>query len=266
MGQLVERYVINADVLEQLLRQSQPQWMTYGATLTGDRQRMGALAAEVAAYRKSMAQALQTWLEQQGAAGCKGDWNGWAACRWLFCAAVRWRKANWSGCFCPYCSNGPCSSYRRKFRYRKSFLFSSFGRGLQGWLRKQPLPDLVSLCQAALHSDGSFQQMLSAQQNQALQRHIQSCAEGWLAQENHSTELADWLAGLLEEQRFKAMAGPTWRWAHSAKSVQPVPTGGTNLTVNAAGTTGSHYGSRTAGYFESAGADAANGLQHAGRR
>lgn len=203
MGQLVERYVINADVLEQLLRQSQPQWMTYGATLTGDRQRMGALAAEVAAYRKSMAQALQTWLEQQGAAGCKRGLERLGGMPLAFLCGSPLEEGQLERLLLPVLQQWAVQQLQAEIPLSKIVSFQQLWQGLQGWLRKQPLPDLVSLCQAALHSDGSFQQMLSAQQNQALQRHIQSCAEGWLAQENHSTELADWLAGLLEEQRFK---------------------------------------------------------------
>lgn len=203
MGQLVERYVINADVLEQMLRQGQPQWMAYGATLTENRQLMGALAAEATTYRKSMAQALQKWLERQGTAGCKTVLERLGGMPLAFLCSSSLEEGRLEQLLFPALQQWALQQLQAEIPLSKIISYQQFWHWLHSWLSKQPMPDLASLCQAVLHSDASFQQMLSAQQNRALQQHIQSCAEGWLAQEIHRAELADWLAGILEAKRFK---------------------------------------------------------------
>ncbi len=203
MGHLVERYVINGDVLGQLLQQGRPQWMAYGAALAGNRQQMGALAAEMAAYRKPMIQALQRWLERQGTTGCKAILERLGGMPLAFLCGSSQEEGRLERQLLPAVQQWATQQLQAEIPLSKIISFQQLWPSLQDWLSKQPLPDLTSLCQTGLQSGASFQQMLSAQQNQALQRHIQSCAEDWLAQERHSVELAGWLAGFLDEKRFQ---------------------------------------------------------------
>jgi len=71
MGQLVERYVINDQVLRQLLQENEPQWMQQALQLAMEKQWLRQSTSMLVGQRKQLAQIMLRWLIEHGSQSCQ---------------------------------------------------------------------------------------------------------------------------------------------------------------------------------------------------
>ena len=203
MGNLVDRYVINEDVLRQLLMQSRPQWSAYAMGLAAAEDQFRQLAAEIAAHRQQMAAYLWRWLEQQGPKTCnhwleklggmpfaflqRSQQKGILQLETVLSAAEGWLN----------------QQLHRDLPLRQLLSAEQLWTLLETGLTEQAIPDLPRLGRTLLYQQQSLEQLIGAEPCSVLADTVQTGVVQWLAEPLHHRLMARQCSRVLTAERIR---------------------------------------------------------------
>lgn len=204
MGRMVDTYVINETILQELLRQNRPQWSHLAAQLAADQALLNRGAALVTAQRKAIVETGLRWLKQNGAAQTEQILSRIGGMPLAFLSA-----GGQSGLTLPYHRllqqlEGWLNEQLRQEKPLPELLSDEqIWRWLHGWAVKQSVPDLTTMARQLLHSDKPLADFLTAEQQAQLLEGAGKGAEHWLMQPAHQKGLASQLGIVFTPQRVK---------------------------------------------------------------
>ena len=204
MGHMVDTYVINETILQELLRQNQPQWRKLAAQLAADKGLMNRGAAMVTAQREIMVEKALQWLQANGTVQTKQTLDKLGGMPLAFLNA-----GGQSGLNLPYpavlqqLESWLNNQLRQDIPLQKLVSDEQIWQWLRSWAVAQSMPDLAALVRQFLHSDKPMGELLTAEQRRQLQDNVAQRAEQWMMQPAHRDGLAAQLSAVFTPQRLK---------------------------------------------------------------
>lgn len=204
MGQMVDRYVINDDVLKGLLEQNQHRWLQVGTAFAGDQQRMAYLSAILSANRKKLADLLIQQVDQCNAVDRKQAISSFGSMPLVFLHAnAPDREVHFYTQVLKKLEQQVNLQLQQTIPLQNIVSAEQLWQGASQWISTQPVPDLVHLVHQLLQTEKSLEQLVPVKQQQEWQLQLQHGVASWLEQQQNCADLARQLGKLLPEDRLK---------------------------------------------------------------
>ncbi len=203
MGNLVDRYVINETVLQELLQKLEPQLHTYSNAMAEDEHAMQLLAGEVASRRKDIAQMLLQWLTQNGAQFCHTELQKLGGMPLTFLCGSQLERVQLGQHLLPLAEQWLNQSLHSHIKLKQIVSSQQVWQMMQRMIAGQPLPDITAWGQQVLQTEKTLLQAVGDETMQSLQKTVQKKLGVWLTDAEHRNQLAETFCRKVSAERLQ---------------------------------------------------------------
>ena len=218
MGQMVDRYVINEAVLQQLLEQSKPKWLAYSTSLAADTNKLEQGVALLVQQRSHFTQYLLSRLEQSGLKQSQQWLESLGSMPLAFLQnvsvngnAVRQER------LLQWLQTWGNEKLRQDIALTDIFSGQQLWQQLLTWLSEQPVLDLSAMAERFCQREQSLARWMSQQEQEQLIYGAEQQVQQWMAQKGHQQNAAVMLGSVMQPERIRQ-----WLQEHSHSWMQEI--------------------------------------------
>ncbi len=218
MGQMVDRYVINEAVLQQLLEQSKPKWLAYSTSLAADTNKLEQGVALLVQQRSHFTQYLLSWLEQSGLKRSQQWLESLGSTPLAFLQNVSVNgNAEKQEQLLQWLQTWGNRKLRQDIALTDIVSGQQLWQMLQTWILEGPILDFPAMAERFCQSEQSLAQWMSQQEQGQLIHGIEQQVQQWMAQKGHQQNTAAMLGSVMQPERIRQ-----WLQAHSHSWMQEI--------------------------------------------
>ena len=203
MGNMVDRYVINETVLQELLQKAEPDLQAYGKELANHEQLLQRAAAELAAHRNDIVQPLVCWLEQNGQQKLHEIMKKLGGMPFAFLRTSIMDGRLLEQQILPMAERWLNQQMHSPVTIKQLVDEKQFWHLIEPMLTGINMPDLQNLSRQALNSEQTAEQLLGDSMLQTLLQGIKQYLGEWLQQKQNQERLVALAGKVLSAERFK---------------------------------------------------------------
>ena len=203
MGNLVDRYVINEDVLREMLQKLAPNLNHYGEKLAEQENLMQMAAAELAVNRKKLVQPMLQWLEQNGETTSHNLLEKLGGMPFAFLRSSLMDGRMLEQQMLPVAEQWLNRQLKSDTSLGQMVSGEQFWILLQQMIASAELPDFSALVYRLLQSEKKMQQIIGDGTSQKIVDAIQCHMEDWMQQKANQEKLASLAGRFISAEKLK---------------------------------------------------------------
>lgn len=203
MGKLVDQYVINETILNELLQKLEPDLAAYAIELSSNEIFMNRLAAELACRRKEIAAPLAEWLYTHGEEAAHRLFERLGTMPLVFLRTPFMEGELLEKSVLPLAENWLNSQLKSDTPINRLVSEEAFWRMTKALVTSQDIPDISSWCRSFLDSEEPANDILGEAASQAVVKETGRYLGAWLDKPQNQQKLAAAAGYLISADRLK---------------------------------------------------------------
>lgn len=203
MGKLVDQYVINETILNELLQKLEPDLAAYAIELSSNEIFMNRLAAELACRRKEIAAPLAEWLYSHGEEAAHRLFERLGTMPLVFLRTPFMEGELLEKSVLPLAENWLNSQLKSDTPINRLVSEEAFWRMTKALVTSQDIPDISSWCRSFLDSEEPANDILGEAASQAVVKETGRYLGAWLDKPQNQQKLAAAAGYLISADRLK---------------------------------------------------------------
>ena len=203
MGRLVDHYVLNEDILKQLIRNTQPHWLEFTKTVAGEQNWVGNLFAVLSGQRKYLGEKLLRAIDWEGALDYPkllAD-AGRIPLTFLNTSGEDGGKI-WNQKLIHMAEKGLQTELQQTIPLTQIFHGDQIWESISNWFREEYMPDWTAGVHQLFRSDRKVEQFVSPDELETARDSLQQYLAGWLKKEETSDRFAKQAEAWLSRKRM----------------------------------------------------------------
>ena len=203
MGNLVDQYVINETILNELLQKLEPDLAAYAIELSSNEIFMNRLAAELACRRKEIAAPLAEWLYTHGEEAAHRLFERLGTMPLVFLRTPFMEGQLLEKSVLPLAENWLNSQLKSDTPINRLVSEEAFWRMTKALVTSQDIPDISSWCRSFLESEKPANDILGEAASQAVVKETGRYLGAWLDKPQNQQKLAAAAGYMISADRLK---------------------------------------------------------------
>ena len=203
MGRLVDQYVLNEEILKQLIRNTQPHWLEFTKSVAGEQNWVGRLFAVLSGQRKYLGEKLLRAIDWNGALDYPKLISevGGLPLSFLHVTKEEGMKG-WNEKLARVAEEGLQNELQQTIPLTQIFHGDHIWESISGWFRDEYMPDWTAGVHQLFRSDRRVEQFIDPEELENASDSLKNYLVGWLKKEETSDHFAKQAEAWLNRKRM----------------------------------------------------------------